>query len=113
MPTLLVKKEKSLRRALTFDALVEKIRETLAAGRARAELAVDRERARTYWETGRFIHIYLLKGEDRAKYGEKIFLHLSNKTGISESLLGEIHLFYQKVPISYARRKLPGWTSCR
>ena len=114
MPTTLIKKIPAQGKVpvRTFDALVERIRRTLAEGRTRAEEAVDHERARTYWETGKWIHLYELKGEDRAKYGAKLFPRLAEKTGLSESLLGEIHLFYREVPISYARRKL-GWTAFR
>lgn len=106
MTTTLVKKSRLEIVSLTFDALVTRIRETLVAGRARAVEAVDRERSRTYWETGRLIHVYHLKGKDRAKYGEKILPRLAEKTGLSETLLGEIHLFYRSFPISPAQGKL-------
>jgi len=51
---------------------------------------------------------YELKGKDRAKSGEKILPELAKRTGVSESLLGEIHLFYRTFPISHARGKLGG-----
>ena len=43
---------------------------------------------------------------DRAKYGEKILSHLEEEIGLSQTLLGEIHLFYRSFPISPARGKL-------
>lgn len=94
---------------LTFKGLVERIRQTLAAGRARAEKAVDLEKARTYWEIGRWIHIYLLKGQDRAKYGERVILRLSETTGLSKTLLKDTILFYRSSPIGRAPGQLT-WT---
>ena len=99
MTTVLVKKIPKEIQPLTFETLVTKIRQTLAEGRARAVEAVDRERARTYWETGRWIHIYLLKGKDRAKYGEKLFPRLEEILGLSESLLRDMHVCYREFPI--------------
>lgn len=97
---------------LTFEALVKKIRVTLAAGRARAEEAVDRERARSYWETGRWIHTYQLKGQDRAKYGDKLIPELAKRFGLGEALVYDMLLFYRQIPIVYVRREL-GWTDYR
>lgn len=95
-------------RPLTFDGLVEQIQQTLAAGRARAEEAVDMERARTYWEAGRWIHIYELKGEDRAEYGERLIPNLAKRVGLSTGVVQDMHLFY-RTSIYRAPDKLP-WT---
>ena len=109
MSTVLVKKIPKEIAPLTFDSLVEKIRQTLAKGRARAVEAVDRERARTYWETGRWIHVYQLKGKDRARYGAQLFPRLAEKLGLSRGVVQDMHLFYKEFPIRRAPDELP-WT---
>lgn len=91
---------------LTFKGLVERIRQTLAAGRARAEKAVDLEKARTYWETGRWIHIYELKGKDRARYGKHLIPNIAEKLHMSESLIHDTVLMYRSFPILHARGEL-------
>ena len=95
---------------LTFEQLVDQIRRTLEAGRARAKEAIDRERSRTYWETGRWIHRYELKGKDRAKYGTQFFPKLAERLGLSRGVVQDMHLFYKAFPIRRAPDELP-WTS--
>ncbi|MBI3306893.1 MAG: thermonuclease family protein [Candidatus Omnitrophica bacterium] len=94
---------------LTFDVLVAQIRRTLEEGRVRAQKAVDVERARTYWEAGKWIHYYKLKGKDRAKYGDGLFETLAENIGVARSLVQDMHLFYQAYPIRQAPDELP-WT---
>ncbi|MBI3317490.1 MAG: hypothetical protein HYZ85_05770, partial [Candidatus Omnitrophica bacterium] len=95
-----------------YLVLVEKIRKTLVAGRARAEEAVDKERTRTYWEIGRDIHHYSLHGRDRAKYGENLLETLSDDLELSKTLVYDTLSFYRAFPIFHARGKLP-WTCGR
>lgn len=66
-------------------------------------------KAVTYWKLGRWIDLYLLHGEDRAKYGEKIYEMLEKKSGIGQKTLERAVRFSREFPIPTALSKL-SWT---
>jgi len=45
----------------SYEDLLERVRGTLAAGRARAHKVLEAIQSRMFWETGRWIHLYLKK----------------------------------------------------
>ena len=65
------------------DALVKKIQDEILEGKQRMELAVENEKAITYWKIGRHINEHLLK-QDRAGYGDELFKRLSEKLAINK-----------------------------
>lgn len=103
------KPERAAEKSLTFSQLIQNLRKTLAEGRARAERAVDSERARTYWECGRRIHLYELHGRDRAKYGKGIITAVADKLRLSPALVYEMVKLYRRQPNFQALRK-SAWT---
>ena len=54
-----------------YPSLRNEILGILQAGKERARLAVEREKAQTYWEVGRILHEHLLAHKDRADYGKQ------------------------------------------
>ncbi|OGX04607.1 MAG: hypothetical protein A3G87_08185 [Omnitrophica bacterium RIFCSPLOWO2_12_FULL_50_11] len=48
-------------RPRSYEDLLERVRGTLAAGRARAHKVLEAIQSRMFWETGRWIHLYLKK----------------------------------------------------
>ena len=43
-----------------YEALRAHLTDIVASGKIRAQMAVEREKVRTYWETGQVLHGYLL-----------------------------------------------------
>lgn len=87
----------------TYDELLRAIRETRAASRVRIEQAVERERIRAAWETGRLIQEHILLNKERADYGAKVVQRLSRDLGIGYSELKYMREFARTYPIG-----LPG-----
>ncbi len=93
---------------LNYSTLLAAIRQTIAAGRA----VIEQTQAQTYWQVGRYISEYILKGEDRAKYGEHVFEKLSADLKIEAKTLRDTARFAREFPIWNARSKLT-WTKFR
>lgn len=71
----------------TYDELVHAIREARAASQKRVDQAIDQEKVRAAWETGKLIDTHVLKHQERADYGEHILLRLSADLGTSHTEL--------------------------
>jgi hypothetical protein len=98
----------------TYAELRRRVKETLILGQQR----IEREKVRTYWETGRQINEYLevrLKpGQNHAEHGERVLLRLSADLGIGTKVLYRCMRFAEAFPnFSGRRNKALTWTHYR
>ena len=96
----------------TYSALRDEVAKVLSAGKERARQAVEREKARTYWQVGGLIQAHLLVINAKAAYGDQVMGRLAKAVGISERILYESLRFHRSFPILHARSKLT-WTHYR
>ena len=96
----------------TYKKLVDAVSEVLAAGKLRAQQAVERERLVTYHEAGRLIESHLVLKKRTAEYGEQLFVRLSQDLNLAEGLLHDALRLYRWHPTFHAREEL-GWTHYR
>lgn len=101
--TLPVKKDTSL---ASYPVLLKRVRQTIAQGKERALDAVEREKVRTCWETGKLIREHVLLNKDRAAYGGQVLKKLSKDLSVDPSELGRMVEFARTYPISVPGRKL-------
>ncbi|OGW88473.1 MAG: hypothetical protein A3A73_05180, partial [Omnitrophica bacterium RIFCSPLOWO2_01_FULL_50_24] len=86
----------------SYKELLERVRETLARGRARAQKALEEIQTRMFWETGRWIHLYLKhekKTPGRAPYGDKVIPKLANDLNHDKNYLYDALSVYRNNPI--------------
>ena len=88
-----------------YAQLVKVIKAEIAAGRA----IIQKTQAETYWKVGKYISNFLLHGEDRAQYGEKVYEKLSQDLKIGAKTLERAVRFSREFPIPTAQSKLR-WT---
>ncbi len=89
----------------TYDELVHAIRETRAASQARIEAAVEQEKVREAWETGKLIDTHILFQKKRAKYGEEVLERLADDLKTSRSELSFMLQFARAYPIFSPAKK--------
>ncbi|GEM_PF-5317229 len=90
----------------TYDGLLQAIRETRAASEARITAAVDEEKVREAWETGKLIEEHILLHKERADYGRQVIERLAKDLGMSRSELNRMVEFARAYPIRAPARKL-------
>lgn len=85
---------------MNFNSLVQQIEYTDRALQTNARLVINRHVTAKAWLTGYYIVEYEQKGEDRAKYGEKLLQNLAKKLGkkYAFSTLKLYRLFYLRYP---------------
>ena len=66
---------------INFNHLVQQIEYTDRALQTNARLVINRHVTAKAWLTGYYIVEYEQKGEDRAKYGEKLIQNLAKQLG--------------------------------
>ena len=66
-----------------YTRLRDAVRKTLLEG----QRLIERQKVKTYWETGRLIHRHILQYKDRADRGSRVITKLSEDLKISERLL--------------------------
>lgn len=99
--------EVPLRNVASYDELLNAIRQTRAASQARVEAAVEAEKVREAWETGKLIDEHILLHKERAKYGEQVIIKLAEDLGTSETELRYMLLFARTYPIHPSTDELP------
>ena len=87
----------------TYAELKKAVEAVVFKGRQQIEQAWTR----TYHETGRLINEHILRNQDRAGYGAKVFERLSTDTGISKRTLHECAQFHRCFPIVRTSAQLP------
>ena len=90
----------------TYTALRDEVAKALASGKERARQAVEREKARTYWEVGGLIQAHLVSNKANPGYGNQVIARLAKGVEISERILYESLRFHRSFPILNARSKL-------
>ncbi|MBI4971328.1 MAG: thermonuclease family protein [Candidatus Omnitrophica bacterium] len=83
----------------TYDQLLNAIRDVRVETQNRIEKAVDQEKVREAWETGKLIDEHVLQHKDRADYGEKVLQRLAVDIGSSETELRFMLQFFRTYPI--------------
>src|SRR5438105_1126512 len=102
-----------------YEALLADLRAIIAAGRGRADAAVNAEIVATYWRIGERIVREEQRGQERAAYGarllERLGRALSQEFGraMSERNLQQMRQFYLAYPIANAVRSELIWTHYR
>ena len=96
----------------TYDQLVSAIRETRSASRARIEAAVEEEKVREAWETGRLIDKHILLHKERAEYGTQVLKRLAKDLGTSQTELSFMLQFARAYPI-YSPANQLSWSHYR
>jgi endonuclease YncB( thermonuclease family)/plasmid stability protein len=89
-----------------YPVLLKQVRLTIHKGKQRAQDAVEREKVRTAWETGKLIQRHILLNQNRAKYGTQVIKKLSRDLEISERELYYMVEFFRTNPILRGPAKL-------
>ncbi len=103
----------------TVNQLHDRIRSILLEARRRSFQAVNAAMVETYWQIGRMIVEEEQGGQDRAVYGKKLLVFLSEKLthefgeGFDASNLRYMRLVYLAFPIRDALRHELSWTHYR
>ena len=84
---------------MTYDQLLQAIREVQSSARVRIEAAVEAEKVREAWETGKLIDEHILQHKERAQYGERVLQRLSLDLGTSKRELHYMVEFARAYPI--------------
>jgi len=90
----------------TYAELLRNIRLAIDEGKDRAAHAVEKERKRTKWETGKLILDHILHKKDRAEYGQQVTQRLAKDLEISHSEILYMVAFARANPISPHAGKL-------
>ena len=83
----------------TYDELLHAIREARAVSEKRVERAVEQEKVREAWETGRLIQEHVLQHKERAEYGKQVIIKLAKDLDTSETELKYMLQFAREYPI--------------
>lgn len=97
----------------TYDQLLHAIRETRQASVQRVEEAVEREKVREVWETGKLIDEHILFHKERADYDQEVMTRLSKDLGVSESELYRMLKFARLYPSILAAPPELAWSHIR
>lgn len=90
----------------TYNQLVHAIREARAASQQRIETAVQQEKVREAWETGKLIDEHVLQHKDRADYDKQVFKRLAQDLTMSETELYRMREFFRAYPNFVPAQKL-------
>ena len=96
----------------TYDELLHAIRQTRAASQARIEAAVEEEKVREAWETGKLIDEHILLHKERANYGEQVLSRLAGDLAMSRTELYRMLEFARAYPIVAPAQQLT-WAQYR
>ncbi len=80
-----------------YKKLLTKIQQTIAKTKQNIVQVVDYQKVLMSWEIGKEIDLHL-QGQDKAEYGEKLFLQLTKDIGIEKTTLYQMRAFYKAYP---------------
>jgi len=80
-----------------YKKLLTKIRQTIGKTKKNIVESVDYQKILMSWKIGKEIDLHL-KGQDKAGYGEKLFLELTKDVGIEKTSLYQMRAFYKSYP---------------
>lgn len=96
----------------TYEQLLHAIREVRTVTQKRIEQAVDQEKVREAWETGKLIDEHILLHQKRADYGKQVLERLSKDLAVSQTELSFMLQFARAYPIYSPANKL-SWSHYR
>ncbi len=96
----------------TYKQLVTAIRQVRSESRLRIEQAVEQEKVREAWQTGKLIDEHVLQHKDRADYGKQVLVRLAKDLGTSQTELSFMLQFARAYPIDSPANKL-SWAHYR
>ena len=91
---------------INFNSLVQQIEYTDRALQTNARLVINRHVTAKAWLTGYYIVEYEQKGEDRAKYGEKLIQNLSKQLGAKKFSATTLKI-YRQFYVTYPQLSSP------
>lgn len=83
----------------TYDDLLRAIRQVQTASQKRIDQAINQEKVRAAWETGKLIDEHVLQHKERADYGEQVIIKLARDLGSSDTELKYMLQFARAYPI--------------
>src|SRR3989338_10962554 len=83
----------------TYDELVRAIREVRTASQKRIDQAINQEKVREAWETGKLIDEHVLQHKERADYAKQVMPKLAKDLGTGERELYYMLEFARAYPI--------------
>jgi len=89
--------------AINFSSLVSQIQYTHDALQENAHLVINRHVTAKAWLTGYYIVEFELKGEDRAKYGEKLLQNLAERLQDKKAFSYRSLKLYKQFYLAYKR----------
>ncbi len=99
MPASKMLAPKTPQTLVSYPVLLRRVRLALAEGRERAADAVEREKVRTCWETGKLIREHILLHQDHADYGKQVLKRLSADIKMSVTEIQYMVEFARAYPI--------------
>jgi endonuclease YncB( thermonuclease family) len=84
----------------SYDQLVSAIRNVRHETESRIEAAVEQEKVKEAWQTGKLIHEHILLNKDRAEYGKQVITKLAKDLNSSETELKYMVQFARTYPKS-------------
>ena len=90
----------------TYDQLVSAIREARAASGQRITVAIEGEKVREAWETGKLIDEHILLHKERADYGQQVIGRLAKDLETSQTEISFMLQFARAYPIHWPANKL-------
>ncbi|HXV27629.1 MAG TPA: DUF1016 N-terminal domain-containing protein [bacterium] len=82
----------------TYPQLLYAIRKTRIASQQRLDKAVNQEKVREAWETGKLIDMHVLQHKERAEYGQQVVIRLAQDLETSETELRYMLQFARTYP---------------
>ena len=96
----------------TYDELLHAIREVRTASQKRIDQAINQEKVREAWETGKLIDTHVLQHKKRADYDKQVIVRLARDLGTSERELRYKLEFARAYPIRPTSAELT-WSDYR
>ena len=94
------------REVATYDELIRAIREARAVSQHRIEQAVDQEKVREAWETGKLIDEHILLHQEHAEYGKQVLERLAKDLQSSRTELSYMLQFARAYPVYPSNNQL-------
>lgn len=95
-----------------YNKLLLEVQKTIAQTQQNVVKAVNREKVVMSWQVGKIIDEYLLK-DDRAEYGQKLFVQLEQDIGINSRILYQMRSFYKTYPVLPQDENSLNWSHYR
>ena len=97
---------------VSYAELREEIELILSEGKLQSRQATEWEKVQTYWQVGNALYVRVMRGQERAVHGDRVFANLSKDLNLGLTLLYQVVKFRRALPSLYARTNL-SWTHYR